>query len=165
MQDNEKFIGFVVGCHYKKERRGVEWVIDHLEWGGRTEIVRYAENLGIKKLYCYIYNPLNPNSKSFDEDYDYRRLPLSLKMNSEKIYGEGQVKNFVYDRDEWSYIILKNFRKYQKYVPIENVSYLHNRIANLNKKSKINKTTKQRIRLGLPLTKVECEQITRLSIS
>ena len=63
------------------------------------------------------------------------------------------------------YIILKDFKEYQKYVPIKRVSHLHNRITKLNKNAKINKTAKQRIRLGLPLTKIECEQITNLSLS
>lgn len=163
MQYNEKFTGFLVGCHYKKERRGVEWPIEHLEWGGKTQIVKSAENLGVNKLYCYIYNPLNPNSENFDEKYDYKRLPFPLKMNSERIYGEGEIKGFEYYGDGWSYIILKDFKEYRKYVPIEGVSQLHNRITNLNKNAKINKTAKQRIRLGLPLTKIECEQITNLS--
>lgn len=164
MQIEQKFSGFLVGCHYKKGRRGVEWPIEHLEWGGDTKIVRRAENIGVKKLYCYIYNPLNPNSEGFDEQYDYKRLPSSLLTNSEKIYGEGLIENFEYYDDGWSYIILKNFIEYPNYVPIEKVSNLHNRINTPNKKDRINKTVKQRIRLGLPLTKMECKQITKLSI-
>lgn len=163
MQGYQKFTGLVVGCHYKKRRRGVEWPIEHLEWGGSTGIVRKVENLGVKKLYCYIYNPLNSGSESFDDRYDYNRLPPSLKKNSEKIYGEGLIEDFEYSDSGWSYIILKNFNEYSNYVPIEKVSHLHNRIDKLNKITKINKTVKQRIRLGLPLTKTECEQITKLS--
>jgi hypothetical protein len=164
MQIEQEFSGFLVGCHYKKGRRGVEWPIEHSEWGGDTKIVRRAENIGVRKLYCYIYNPLNSNSEGFDEQYDYKRLPSSLLTNSEKIYGEGLIENFEYYDDGWSYIILKNFIEYPNYVPIEKVSNLHNRINTLNRKDGINKTVKQRIRLGLPLTKMECKQITKLSV-
>jgi len=166
MQNCEKIYGLLVGCHYKKGRRGVEWPIDHLEWGGSKGIVSMAKKLGVKKLYCYIYNPINPNSISFIEGEDYRRLPPSLKVNSEKIYGEGQIKDFDDKRDEiWNYFILEDFEEYQNYIPIEKASYLHRRIANLNKEYKTNHTVKQRIRLGLPLTKIECKQITELSSS
>lgn len=165
MQIEQKFLGFLVGCHYKKGGRGVDWPIKHLEWGGDTKIVRKAENIGVKKLYCYIYNPLNPNSESFDEKYDYKRLPSPLIKNSEKIYGEGLIEDFDIRDNGWSYITLKNFNEYQNYVPIEMVSNLHNRIDSHNKRGRINKTVKQRIRLGLPLTKIECKQITKLSIS
>ncbi len=164
MEINNKLPGFLVGCHYKKERRGVEWPIEHLEWGGDTKLVSKAKNLRVEKLYCYIYNPLNPNSFSFDERYDYRRLPSSLEKNSEKIYGEGLIEGFSFKDNGWSYIILKEFNEYSNYVPIEKVSNLHNRIENLNKKARTNKTVKQRIRLGMQLTKSECEQITKLSI-
>ncbi len=163
MQKHEQFNGLLVGCHYKKGRRGVEWPIEHLEWGGSTGIIRRAEKLGVTKLYCYIYNPLNPNSQSFDERYDYKKLPLTLESNSEKIYGEGLIEDFEYFNDGWSYIILKNFNEYSNYVPIEKVSHLHNRIDKLNKMAETNKTVKQRIRLGLPITKIECGQITKLS--
>lgn len=165
MQDNEPFTGFLVGCHYKKGRHGVEWPIDHLEWGGNTGIVRRVENLGVKKVYFYIYNPLSPSSESFDERYDYKRLPSTLGKNSETVYGEGEIQKFEYNRDVWSYIILKNFKEYKEYVPIDKASHLKNRINKMNSETKTNNTVKQRIRLGLPLTKVECEQITRLSFT
>ena len=164
MQNFEEFYGLLVGCHYQKGKRGVEWPINHLEWGGSKGIISMAKNLGLKKLYCYIYNPLNPNSISFDERVDYRRLPSTLKKNSGKIYGEGRIKDFDDKRNEmWDYIILKDFEEYQNYIPIEKASYLHCRIANLNKKCKTNQTVKQRIRLGLPLSKIECKQLTELS--
>lgn len=166
MQNCEKFYGLLVGCHYKKGRRGVEWPIDRLEWGGSKGIVSRAKNLGVKKLYCYIYNPINPNSISFNERDDYWRLPSLLMNNSGKIYGEGLIKDFDDKRNEiWDYIILQEFEEYQNYIPIEKASNLHHRIAILNKKYKTNQTVKQRIRLGLPITKTECKQITKLSFS
>lgn len=154
--------GLLVGFKVFPERSGFEYVLDHCEESGRNNkgLLSLAKSMIGKKCYFYIFS-LNPtdwdDEKLLDEYLDSYFSIIHGGKNGifEKIFGEGLIENVIQENDG-QYIIFKYVTHYRKYINIDDVKKLSNRM-------KSNGWNKSIIRLGLPLTQEECNEISYLA--
>ena len=154
--------GLLIGFKAFPERSGFEYVLDHCEESGRNNkrLFSLAKSMIGKKCYFYIF-ALNPaewdDEKLLDE---YKNSDFSIIHGGKdgifrKIFGEGLIEKVIQKNDE-QYIIFKYVTHYRKYIDIDDVN-------RLSKRMESNGWNKSIIRIGLPLTQEECNEISFLA--
>ena len=142
--------GLLMGFYHRPKRQGYQYVLDYCEEDGRNKtLLNKVQKMSGKKAYFYIFN-------SYEKDYwtkkEWNRF-LKESNNSifGRIFGESLIKKVENDAIIFQYVI-----HYHEYVNIDNVIILKERMKNKNWNKSI-------IRLGLPLTEEECNEISSLA--
>jgi hypothetical protein len=156
LNNNDK-AGLLMGYYPNpKPREGFEHVIDHCEESAkenRTVLSRAKEMIG-KTAYFYIWKDVDISSKEYYGDNYFSRVHGGEQGIFGKIFGEGIIED-VFQKNDRNYITYKYIIHYRDYVDFDKVKKL---VERMNK----NRWNKRRIRIGLFLTREECNKISSL---
>ncbi|MBU4190198.1 MAG: hypothetical protein KJ886_04285 [Candidatus Thermoplasmatota archaeon] len=159
MNSNEN-AGLIIGHYCRPKNQGYDYVLLSCEDDGRGDrMLSKVKKFKGKKAYFYIFESYEnkPNDLKLN---DWEQFKESNGEKLGRIFGEGLIKEVKNKKIIYQYVT-----HYLDYIDINEANILLERIDEINKNKpvKSQKSVKQRITIGLPLTKDECDQISSLA--